>query len=406
MPVPKLLHSFSIPSSTNYVNIVGGKGASVVDDSGKSYLDALATLWYCQAGHGATPIIDAIKAQLDKLVAFHTFEIFTNDPAEELAQMLADRSPWGDCRVFLGNSGSEAVDTAMKLARAAHVRNGDSDRTVIISRDRAYHGVNYGGMSAQGLPLNKEGFGPLLPDVVQAPADDLEAVATMFAQNGSRIAAVMVEPVQGAGGVFPPPEGYLEGLRRLCDQHGAFLIFDDVICGYGRLGTWTSADKFGVKPDLVTFAKGVSSGYLPVSGVLISPQIVEILEQDGDWIFRHGFTYSGHPTCTAAAVANLKLLESEQLLTRAVAIGERLSAGFQALVDDGTVSGYRGVGAVWAVQLNDDVVSKSVREKMFENGAILRNFETALAFCPPLVISNEEIDQLLDITSESIHAVA
>ncbi len=397
MAVPKLLHPYAVPAREDYITLVSGEGATVTDSTGKTYIDGLASLWYVQVGHGCRPIADAVAAQMAKLATFHTFEKFANEPSEALAARIVELAPLGaDARVFLGNSGSEAVDTAMKLARAAQVRAGHPERTIIISRDRAYHGVNYGGMSAQGLPLNKEGFGPLLADVVQVPADDIEGMATFFASSGDRIAAVITEPVQGAGGVYPPPDGYLEGLRRLCDQHGAYLIFDEVICGFGRLGTWTASEHFGVTPDMITFAKGVSSGYQPVSGVILGRSVLDPLEADPTWMLRHGYTYSGHPTAAAGALANLAVL-ADGVLDRAPKVGARLGQGLQSLAADGTVAEVRGAGAVWAAQLHDHQDAMVARDAMLERGVIVRPIGKSLAFCPPLVITDEQIDTCIDV---------
>ena len=402
MAIPKLIHPYAYPTREDYVTIVSGEGAMITDADGKSYVDALASLWYVQAGHGCQPIIDAVNRQMNQLATFHTFDRFANEPSEQLAQRICELVPLDDPRVFLANSGSEAVDTAMKLARLSHARAGQPERTLIISRDRGYHGVNYGGLTAQGLPLNKEGFGPLLPDVVQAPADDLEAMATMFAENGERIAAVITEPVQGAAGVFPPPDGYLEGLRRLCDQHGAYLIFDEVICGFGRLGRWTAAEYFGVTPDIITFAKGVSSGYLPSAGAVLARKVVDPFETDPDWMLRHGYTYSGHPAASAASVANIDVL-ADGLLDRATKVGARLSEGLQSLAADGTIAEARGAGAVWAARLNDGTEAIPVRDAMLERGVIPRPIGDAIAFCPPLVITDEEIDRCVDVLAEVLN---
>lgn len=399
MAIPKLLHPYAVPARQEYVTLVGGDGAVVTDADGNDYIDALASLWYVQAGHGCRPIIDAVAAQMDKLSTFHTFERFANEPSEALAVRLSELAPFPDARIFLGSSGSEAIDTVMKLARSSHNRAGSPDRTMIISRDRGYHGVNYGGLTAQGLPANKEGFGPLLPDVVQAPADDIEAMATMFAEHGERIAAVITEPVQGAGGVHPPPEGYLEGLRRLCDQHGAYLIFDEVICGFGRMGTWTASEFFGVTPDMITFAKGVSSGYLPVSGVMISRKVLDPLEADDSWMLRHGYTYSGHPTTSAAALANLDVL-ADGLIDRAKEIGARLGDGLKSLASDGIISEARGAGAVWAAELNEGQDGVATRDAMLDRGVLPRPIGSAVAFCPPLVISDAQIDTCIDVLAE------
>ncbi len=396
MAVPTLLHPYAYPTREDYVTIVSGDGATITDSDGKTYIDALASLWYVQAGHGCRPIVEAVTNQMDQLATFHTFDRFANEPSEALAARLAELVPLHDPRVFLANSGSEAVDTAMKLARISHVRAGQPDRTLIISRDRGYHGVNYGGMTAQGLPANKEGFGPLLPDVVQVPADDSEALSKVMADNAGRVAAVITEPVQGAAGVHPPHDGYLETLRRLCDQHGAYLIFDEVICGFGRMGTWTAAEYFGVTPDIITFAKGVSSGYLPSAGAVLARHVVEPLEAEAGWMLRHGYTYSGHPTASAASLANLDVL-ADGLLDRATKVGDRLRDGLAALAADGVIAEARGAGAVWAARLGDGRDAVPVRDAMLDHGVIPRPIGDSIAFCPPLVITDEQIDTCLDV---------
>jgi len=258
-----LLHPFASPAQaeSDYIRVVGGEGATVWDDKGRRYLDGLASLWYCQVGYGRADMHAAIAAQMDKLGAYHTFAPFTNDPADQLAQMIADRSPLPDSRVFLGCSGSEAIDTVLKLARMTHQLRGDHDLQIVIRRTLGYHGTNFGGTSAQGIAPNRENWGDLVPHFVEVPHDDIEPMATAFSQYGERIAAVLTEPVQGAGGVLMPPDGYLEGTRRLCDDHGALLILDEVITGFGRTGSWFGAQTFDILPDLMTFAKGVSSGY-------------------------------------------------------------------------------------------------------------------------------------------------
>ena len=308
MPSP-FLHPFAKPSREQFITIARGKGALLWDADGHELIDGMASLWYCAIGHGRQEMADAIAAQAGTLAAYSCFDPFTNAPADELAEKLRTIAPMPEARVFFTSSGSEAVDTAMKLARAAQIQSGHPEQTLIISRTRGYHGVAYGGTSAQGIAPNREGFGPLLPDVVQVPADDLEALATLMAERGNEVAAVIAEPIQGAGGVFPPTEGYLAGLRRLCDQHGAFLILDEVITGYGRLGTWFAAHHYGIRPDLVTFAKAITSGYIPLGGVFVGPAVRAGLEADPDFFLRHGFTYSGHPTACAAALKNLEIIE-------------------------------------------------------------------------------------------------
>jgi len=238
-----LLHPFSPPAMPegDFIDIVRGEGSLVYDASGKDYVDAMANLWLCQVGHGRTEIIDAVTAQMHQMEAYNTFAPFTNGPAARVAEMIVERSPHPDGRTFLGCSGSEAVDTALKIARLVQQRRGTEGRQVIIKRTNGYHGTNFGGTSAQGIAPNREGWGDLVPHFLEVPHDDLEAMASIFAEQGDRIAAVLTEPLQGAGGVFPPADGYLEGLRRLCDDNGALLIFDEVICGFGRTGEWFGA---------------------------------------------------------------------------------------------------------------------------------------------------------------------
>jgi putrescine aminotransferase len=392
-----LLHAFAKPSKTDFISIVRGKGSLLWDSNGRQYIDAIGSLWYCQVGHGRTEIAEAVAAQISTLETYSTFDPFTNQKADELAAKLQSISALPQSRVFLCGSGSEAVDTAMKLARVAQGQAGHPERTIIISRMRGYHGTNYGGTSAQGLPLNKQGFGQLLPEVVQVDSDNLEDLAKFMSENSKKIAAVIVEPLQGAGGVWPPPPGYLEGARKLCDQHGAFLIFDEVISGFGRMGTWFAADHYGVTPDMLCFAKGVTSGYQPLGGVYVGAAVREALESDPNFFLRHGYTYSGHSSVCAAALANLAIIEREGLVERAKHVGARLSKGLGALATDGTIDHVRGDGAVWAAGLKPDQNSVTIRDRMIELGVIARAINTdTVAFCPPLVVTDEELDTMID----------
>ena len=407
MPASAFLHPFARPTRESFTRIVRGEGARVFTSDGRELVDAMASLWYCAVGHGRVEIADAVHRQMTTLEAYSCFDPFTNDPAEELAERLVEIGPMADSRVFLTCSGSESVDTAMKLARIAHVRAGHPEKSLIISRTRGYHGVGYGGTSAQGIAPNREGFGPFVEGVVQVPADDLEAVATLMKEHSGRVAAVITEPVQGAGGVFPPEPGYLDGLRRLCDQHGAFLVFDEVICGFGRLGTWFGAHRFGVTPDMVTFAKAVTSGYQPLGGVFVGPAVRAPLEADDAFFLRHGFTYSGHPTACAAALANLDIIEREGLVDRAVRMGARLEAGLRAVHADGHVASVRGDVAVWAVGLHPHQDAMAVRDAMLDRGVITRAIGTDTnTFCPPLVTTDEEIDRIVDALAAATAEVA
>ncbi|MDP6280258.1 MAG: aminotransferase class III-fold pyridoxal phosphate-dependent enzyme [Acidimicrobiales bacterium] len=396
-----LLHPFSPPvkPEADYLEIVRGEGSLVFDVDGKGYVDGIANLWLCQVGHGRTEIIDAVTEQMHRIEAYNTFAPFTNGPAAEVAEMIVERSPHPDGRVFLGCSGSEAVDTALKLARLVQQRRGQEGRQVMIRRTNGYHGTNFGGTSAQGIALNREGWGDLVPHFIEVPHDDLEAAATVFAEHGERIAAVLTEPVQGAGGVHPPVDGYLEGLRHLCDDNGALLIFDEVICGFGRTGSWFGAQTFGVTPDLMTFAKGVTSGYQPLSGVTVSLSVCSELEEPG-FLLRTGYTYSGHQASCAAGIANIELMEAEGLVDRVDSIGERLRAGLTALEGDGLLESWRGMGAIYAAELGRDAVS--ARDKMLEAGVIVRPMGTCLAICPPLVITDDEIGRIIDAMADAL----
>jgi putrescine---pyruvate transaminase len=403
MTLPTFLHPFAAPAREQFVRIVSGSGATVTDADGKTYIDGMAALWYCNVGWGRAEIADAVAAQMHDLAAFHCFEPFSNGPAEELADTIATLAPLDGARVFFTSSGSEAVDSAMKLARISHARAGRTERTLILSRGRAYHGVTYGGMTAQGLPPNQEGFGPFVEGVVNLPPDDLEAWASYLAEHGNRVAAILTEPVQGAGGVFPPPDGFLAGLRRLADQHGAYLIFDEVITAFGRLGEWFGSVHFGVTPDLITFAKAATSGYLPLGGVVVARSVCDPLEADAGWMLRHGHTYSGHPSACAAGLANLAILRDENLPARAPAIGARLFAGFRALESDGSIAEVRSAGAMGAIKLRDGHSPVAARDALLARGVITRAVGAdTLTWCPPLVITDEQIDHCVDAVAAVI----
>ena len=396
-----LFHAFAPAAKpeADFVNIVRGEGSLVWDDSGKDYVDGLGSLWYCQVGHGRAEIIDAVADQMRRIEAYNIFDPFTNEPADRVAEMIVERSPFPDGRVFLGCSGSEAVDTAIKIARQAMQRRGQTERQVVVRRTNGYHGTNFGGTSAQGIAPNREGWGDLVPHFVEIPHDDLEAAAQVFADQGDRIAAIITEPVQGAGGVFPPVDGYLEGLRRLCDQHGALLIFDEVICGFGRTGEWFGAQTFGVTPDLITFAKAVTSGYQPLSGVILSRDLSAEFEEPG-FLLRTGYTYSGHPAACAAGIANIELMEAEDLVVRGRHVGGQIRDGLEALVGDGLIESWRGIGAVYAAELGRDSIP--VRNEILANGVIVRPIGTCLAICPPLVISDDEVGRIIDTMATAL----
>ena len=411
MSVPLVLHPFSLTTRTagDFLEIVRGDGCRVWDAQGRGYLDGTASLWYCNAGHGRRQIADAVAAQMSELEAYHTFTRFTNRPEQRLAELLLALEPMPDARVFLTCGGSEAIDTALKLARAGHKAAGDGGRTVFLSRLYAYHGVMLGGTSAGGLPANRDPFGPLLPDVFQVERDSLDAMRAAVEYHGpERIAAIIAEPVIGAGGVFPPPDGYLEGLREVCDQSGALLIFDEVITAFGRLGSWFAAHHYGVTPDLMTFAKGVTSGYLPLGGVIVGPRVRAWLEADDAYLLTHGGTYAGHPSCCVAGIANLEILRSERLPDRARERGGRLRRGLEALAGRPGMVEVRGEGLMQAIALAPELDARVFSEALLSRGVIARAlpYANSVAYSPPLIVSAAEIDELLAATEATLHDLA
>ncbi len=402
-PTSALMHPFAEPAKaeSEFVNLVRAYDSTLVDDQGREYLDGMASLWYCQVGHGRREIIDAISEQLSNLEAYSIFDPFTNDRARDAAELILSKSPHPTGRVFLGCSGSEAVDTALKLVRLVQQRRGHPDKQILIRRTHGYHGTNLGGTSVQGIGPNREGWGDLLPHVVEVPSDNIEETAKVFAEHGDRIAGVISEPIQGAGGVIMPEDGYLEGMRRLCDQHGALLIFDEVINGFGRTGSWFGAQTFGVTPDLMTFAKGVTSGYQPLSGVIMSADVAESLTEPG-FLLRHGYTYSGHPAAAAAAIANIELIESDGLVDRAKHVGVKSEEGFRALQADGTIVGYRGTAAIWACEIGREAVD--VTKRMRDLGVVVRGVGEAVIWNPPLIVTDDEIARFIETLERALRA--
>lgn len=382
------------------------QGVRIWDDKGNEYIDGIGSLWYCQVGYGRTEIIDAVADQL-KASMYNQFPPFECNVAEECAARIVELSSCPDGRVYLCTSGSEAVDTAFKLVRAVAHLKGNHNRQIIVHRERGYHGVNIGGTSAQGIQSNRDGWGDLMPHNMEVEADSIEALEAVFAEYGDNIAAVITEPIQAAGGVFLPKKGYLKALRELCTRHGSLLIFDEVITGFGRTGNWFASQTYNIVPDLITFAKGATSGYQPLGGVVLSRAVCDVLEEDPEYLFRHGHTYSGHTAASAACLANIDLIQMEGLVDRANDIGLRLSSGLEKLVAKGEIREVRGVGAIWAARLNneDTETTVKIRDRMLNHGVIARPLYDSIAFCPPLVMNNTDIDRMIDVLSQAIHEV-
>jgi adenosylmethionine-8-amino-7-oxononanoate aminotransferase len=395
--LPAMLYPFARPTATEFLRIVRGEGTLVFDDEGNDYVDATSSRWFATVGHGRTQIADAVAEQMKRLAAFHTFERFSNDTVEELSELLVADAPMDDARVFFTNSGSEAADTGIKIARAARTLQGKPEKSIIVAVDGAFHGVSYAGISVGGIQDNKNRFGATLPDVIHVPRHDIDALRAVFEEHGDRIALFMIEPVLGAAGVYPPPEGFLTQVRELCDEHDVWLLFDEVVTGFGRLGTMWASRYFDVRPDLVMFAKGVTSGYFPMGGVFVGADVRAALESDPEFLLRHGHTYSGHPAASAAALANIRILREENLIANVPHIGARIREGLDAIHADGLVDAVRSEGAMCAVQLPDDVEAVDIRERMIANDRVIVRAigRSTIAMSPPFVTTDEQIDRIL-----------
>ena len=314
----RLWHPFADMAVVKDAEVVieRGDGAVVWDEQGREYIDARGGLWYCAAGHGRGEIADAAAAQMRKLAAYDTFERLANRPALDLAERVAELSPLDGAAVFFTSGGSEAVDTAAKLARRYWHALDRPQKQVIVHRRHAYHGMNAYGTSLAGIPANREGFGTLIPDVAVVSDEDPAELAALLEERAGDVAAFIGEPVIGAGGILHPPPGYWDAVQELCRRHDVLLIADEVITGFGRLGRWFGSERLGIAPDLITCAKAITSGYQPLGAVIASARVQEPFWTSPGTIFRHGFTYSGHPTACAAGMANLDLMQHERLVER------------------------------------------------------------------------------------------
>jgi putrescine aminotransferase len=397
----------------NELVIARGDGAVVWDEDGKEYIDGTASLWNVNVGHGRTEIVEAAMAQMRELASYQVFGMFANRPALDLAERLASLAPLDDPRVFFGSGGGDAIDTAAKLARRYFAATGQPDRTHLISRTQGYHGTHGLGTSIGGIPANREGIGPIDPDVSVVPYDSVDALEAEIERVGAhRVAAVFVEPVIGAGGVLLPPPGYIEGVAALCQRTGVLYVCDSVIAAFGRLGSWFGIERFGVRPDLLTFAKGVTSGYLPLGGVVVSEKVAAPFWEEGTW-FRHGPTYSGHPTVCAAALANLDIMEREGLLERGNELEGEIAAALGQLADHPLVGEIRaGIGALGAVAFSREALAEApdLSQRTFaaarERGVFVRGLADAVALSPPLVITREQVDHTAEVIAEALDAVA
>jgi beta-alanine--pyruvate transaminase len=435
---PNDLESYWLPFTPNRSfkraprMIVRAKDMHYYTADNRAVLDGTAGLWCTNAGHNRDPIVAAIKRAAEELDYSPAFQ-FAHPAAFELASRIAALAPGDLNRVFFCNSGSEAVDTALKIALAYHNVRGEGGRTRLIGRERGYHGVGFGGISVGGIVNNRKFFGSLLNGVDHLPAtysrehqaftkgepawgahlaDELERIVALH--YASTIAAVIVEPMAGSTGVLPAPQGYLQRLRAICDRHGILLIFDEVITGFGRLGYAFAAERYGVVPDLITFAKGVTSGAVPMGGVIARDGIYEAFMRGPEHAIElfHGYTYSAHPLACAAGLATLELYRDEKLFARAKALEPHFAEAVMTLKGLPGVLDIRTVGLAAGIDLASRPGAPGLRayqamERAFQDeGVMIRVAGETIALSPPLIMTEAQIDQIIDKVGRAIRAVA
>jgi len=410
---------------------VAAEGMHFTTHDGRQVLDGISSLWCVGAGHKRREINEAITRQLDTLDYATAFQA-SNDQAFKAAEMIAQLAPGDLNKVLFCNSGSEAADTALKVALAYHRARGEGHRNLFIGREKGYHGVGFGGMSVGGIPANRKVFGTaLLPRVDhlrfihdplrhayihgQEPVWEEDLLLELEQRilplhDASNVAAVIVEPVAGSAGWYLPPKGYLKRLREICDRHGILLIFDEVITGFGRLGTAFAADYYGVVPDMLNFAKCVTNGVIPLGGVICREHLYQTLMTGPEHVteFFHGYTYSGHPVACAAAIATLKLLKDEQLFERAGQMGVRLGdAMHQAFKGLPNVVGIRTLGLAGAVELSGlpglpGKRSYDIFLDCFHHGVLVRPAGENLVLAPPYIVQPQQIEQMVGTLADAI----
>ena len=407
-------------------------GCHVVDETGRRLLDGLAGLWCVNVGYGRREIADAVHRQMLDLSFYPSFFNTTTEPTILLAEKIASRAPAGMSKVFFSNSGSEANESALKLVRGYNKILGRPRKTRIFSRTFSYHGVCIATTSMTGLPSCYEPFDLPLPGFVHVPGPHAYGVASELSvedyaswciaeteriierEGADTIAAMFAEPVQGAGGVIVPPPGHLRELRELCRRHDILFVADEVITGFGRLGAWFASELWNLEPDMITMAKGITSGYVPLGATLVSDAIADTLSKSG--YLAHGFTYSGHPVSTAAALANIDILERERLVEKVHDhIGLHFQNRLQALASHPAAGEVRGAGLIGAIDLlpkggraalaTPPVLGVKAAAMAREEGVIVRGIRDLIAIAPPLVITRDEIDFLFDALARVLDRV-
>jgi adenosylmethionine-8-amino-7-oxononanoate aminotransferase len=392
------------------VVFTGGEGCYLTDRDGNRYFDASGGLWYNAVGHGREKIAAAIGAQAARLAACTSFDIYAADVTLEVADRIAALTPVRDPRVFLTSGGSDSVDSAGKIIRRHFALRGEPEKTVMIAREGAYHGMHAYGTALAGIPANHDGWGTLIPEVEHVTAFNAEALEERIERIGpKRVAAFFVEPVIGAGGVFPPPEGYLAAVAEVCRRHGVLLVCDEVITGVGRMGTWTAADRYGLVPDLMLMAKVLTSGYQPLGAVVVSGAVAEpFFAGEGAWL-KHGYTYSGHATACAAAMANLDIIEEERLVERVAELAPELPRLLGPLADLDGIEEVRTAGLLAAIQLDAawfeerGTAPARVADELRGHGQLTRLLAVgALQFSPPFITTEEQVSEFAEAVASSV----
>ena len=392
--------------------LVRGEGCRIWDADGSEYVDATAGLWFASVGHGRAEIADAVAEQLRTLAAHHIFGDLANEPALELAQRLAALSPVPDAAVFFCSGGGEAVDTAAKIVRRHWALVGQPQRTVIVSRSHAYHGTNAYGTSLSGIPAVRDGYGTLVGDVAEVPYDDADALARTLDELGERAAGFIGEPMIGAGGAIPPPDGYWPAVERICRERGVLLIADEVISGFGRLGRWFGCERYGFTPDLMTCAKGITSGYVPLGAVIVSGAVRAPFWDEAAAPFLQGGTYSGHPAACVAGLTNLDILEREDLVERVAALEPVLRDLLVPLSEIDGVAEIRSVGLAAAVELDATLLADNPGAAAAatlaarRHGVLTRALRgVALQISPPFTVTESELATIVSGIAAGIREI-
>jgi putrescine aminotransferase len=389
-----------------------GEGCYLTDVDGNRYFDASGGLWYNAVGHGRQEIAEAIGRQAARLAATTSFDVYSTDVTLAVADRIAALTPIADARVFLTSGGSDSVDSAGKIIRRYFALRGEPERTTIIAREGAYHGMHAYGTALAGIPANHDPWGDLVPEVEHITAFNAEALEERIEAVGAeRVAAFIAEPVIGAGGVFPPPDDYLPAVAEVCRRHGMLLVCDEVVTGVGRMGTWTASERYGVVPDLITLAKVLTSGYQPLGAVVVGGTVAEpFFEGEGAWL-KHGYTYSGHATACAAAMANLDIIEREGLVDRVAGLEPALPRLLGPLADLDGIEEVRTAGLLAAVQLEAawfeerGVAPARVADELRGHGQLSRLLACgALQFSPPFITTEEQVTEFAEAVAASVAA--